>query len=213
MMALYFDLDGTLTHHTSTFEETFERARREVGVSDHDGLHDEYVSSFLDYFGECHPKPYRAALDDLCDEFRLDTDGETFASTLIEAELSHTEVTDGTHDLLASLADDPDRELGVLTNGAGHVQRAKLETNGLDSHFDAVVVSCEVGVAKPDPEIFEIAKRELSGEKFAFVADDIERDVLPAQRVGFTGVWLSERVDSRADNCIEELSDVQTRLV
>ncbi|SIQ94139.1 putative hydrolase of the HAD superfamily [Haladaptatus litoreus] len=212
MTALYFDLDGTLVHHEISFEEMFERARHEANVSDHDGLHDEYVTSFLDYFGECHPEPYRAALDDLCNDFSLDTDGETFADALIEVELSHTDLVDGAHELLASFADDPDHELGILTNGAGHVQRAKLETHGLDSYFDAVVVSCEVGVGKPESGIFEVAKEKLSGDGFVFVADDVERDVLPAQRAGFTGVLLSESVDSRADNCVEELSAVRTLL-
>lgn len=206
MTALYFDLDGTVAHHTIPFEEIFECARRKVNVPEHDGLHDVYVASFFDYFGDCHPKPYRAALDDLCDYFGLDTDGETFADALIEMELEHTEVTDGVHELLASLAND--HALGILTNGAGHVQRAKLERHGLDSYFDATVVSCTVGVGKPEPGIFEIAENKLSGDELVFVADDLERDVLPAQRAGFTGVWLSESMDSRADICIEEISDV-----
>ncbi|WP_049971120.1 HAD family hydrolase [Haladaptatus cibarius] len=212
MTALYFDLDGTLIHHAISFEEMFERARREVGVSDHDGLHDEYVAFFLDYFGDCHPEPYRTALADLCHDFSLDTNGETFADALIEVELSYTELADGAHELLASLADDPNRKLGVVTNGAGHVQRAKLERHDLDSYFDAVVVSCEVGVGKPESGIFEVAKEELSDDGFVFVADDVERDVLPAQRAGFTGVLLSESLDSRPDHRVEELSAVRTLL-
>ncbi|WP_435152959.1 HAD family hydrolase [Haladaptatus sp. DFWS20] len=208
MTALYFDLDGTVAHHTISFETMFERARREVNVPDYDGLHNTYVSSFLDYFGNCHSKPYRAALDDLCDEFDIDIDGETFAAALIETELEHTEVTDGVHELLASLAND--HVLGILTNGAEHVQRAKLERHDLDSYFDATVVSCAVGVGKPEQGIFEIARDELSGDEFVFVADDLERDVLPAQRAGFTGVLLSESVDSRAEICIEALSDVRS---
>ncbi len=210
MTAIYFDLDGTLVHHAISFEEMFERARRKLDVLDHDDLYDRYQAIFLDYFADCHSEPYRAAMNGLRTEFDLATDGETFAEALVEVELAHTEVATGTRELLQTLADD--HVLGVLTNGAGRVQRTKLETHGLDRYFDAVVASCEVGVGKPDAEIFETATEKLSGSKFAFVADDLERDVLPAQQAGFTGVFLSESTDSRADVCIADLSDVRNVL-
>jgi phosphoglycolate phosphatase-like HAD superfamily hydrolase len=39
----------------------------------------------------------------------------------------------------------------VITNGPGDTQRHKLAATGIDQHFDAIVISGEVGVAKPDP--------------------------------------------------------------
>jgi HAD superfamily hydrolase (TIGR01549 family) len=210
MSVCYFDLDGTLVRHTASFEEMFTAAREELGISDHDGLHEEYVTAFLAYFSACHDKPYRAAMSDICAEFDLPTDGETLADARIEAELERTETVAGAHELLADL--EPDHTLGVLTNGVGRVQREKLRRHGLSDYFDAEIVSCEVGTSKPDAEIFELARRELPGEEHVFVADDLERDVLPAQAVGFTGVWLSSGADSRADVCIESLSEVRPAL-
>ena len=46
------------------------------------------------------------------------------------------------------------RWLAVVTNGARDLQRDKLQTTGLEDHFDAIAVSGELGVAKPDPTIF-----------------------------------------------------------
>ena len=46
------------------------------------------------------------------------------------------------------------RWLVVVTNGARNLQRDKLQTTGLEDHFDAIAVSGELGVAKPDPTIF-----------------------------------------------------------
>ncbi|WP_458187384.1 HAD family hydrolase [Haladaptatus sp. NG-WS-4] len=138
----------------------FERARRKSNVPDHDGLHERYVTTFLEYFSNCHPEPYRAAMADLCTEFSLSTDGDTFAEVLVESELSNVEVTDSVHDLLDDLS--ADHELGVLTNGAGHVQRAKLDICGLETYSDTVVASCEVGARRPESEIFARAKDKLS---------------------------------------------------
>ncbi|WP_423745423.1 HAD family hydrolase (plasmid) [Haladaptatus sp. SPP-AMP-3] len=210
MVTCYFDLDGTLVRHTASFEEMFVAAREGLGIPDRDRLHDSYVTAFLDYFSACNDEPYRAAMSDICAEFDLPTDSETFADARIEAELERTELVSGVHELLTDL--ETDHTLGVLTNGVGRVQREKLRRHGLFEYFDAEIISCEVGVSKPDAEIFELARRELPGEEYAFVADDLERDVLPAQAVGFTGVWISETDGSRADASIDALSEVRPAL-
>ena len=41
--------------------------------------------------------------------------------------------------------------LGLLTNGAASLQREKIEASGLGMHFDAAVVSGEIGTGKPAP--------------------------------------------------------------
>jgi HAD superfamily hydrolase (TIGR01549 family) len=51
--------------------------------------------------------------------------------------------------------------LALVTNGPGDTQRHKLSATRIDRRFDAIVTSGEVGVAKPDPRIFEIAARLL----------------------------------------------------
>jgi putative hydrolase of the HAD superfamily len=52
-------------------------------------------------------------------------------------------------------------KLGVITNGQGPVQRRKLAALALDREFDAVLVSGEEGVRKPDAEIFRRALAHL----------------------------------------------------
>ena len=47
--------------------------------------------------------------------------------------------------------------LGLITNNEPVHQRGKLAQVGLSDGFDVVVISGEVGVAKPDPAIFEYA--------------------------------------------------------
>ena len=83
--------------------------------------------------------------------------------------------------------------LAVLTNGAPAHQREKLHGSGLATYFEAVVVSGEVGVGKPDPRIFAAALAALAVAPSAtvMVGDSIERDIVGAQAAGLRAVWLN----------------------
>jgi putative hydrolase of the HAD superfamily len=49
----------------------------------------------------------------------------------------------------------------VLVSNCGYSTRPMLAAKGLLDLADAAVLSCEVGTAKPDPEIYQIALRSL----------------------------------------------------
>jgi FMN phosphatase YigB (HAD superfamily) len=53
--------------------------------------------------------------------------------------------------------------LALVTNGIPEVQRPRIGRSGLDRIFPVVVVSGEVGAAKPAPEIFDRALRLMGG--------------------------------------------------
>jgi putative hydrolase of the HAD superfamily len=86
--------------------------------------------------------------------------------------------------------------VGVLTNGPSEFQRRKLETSGLGPELDAIAISGELGVAKPDREAFERALALLgtSAEETAMVGDSLENDVAGALEAGFAAtVWMPGR--------------------
>jgi 2-haloalkanoic acid dehalogenase type II len=85
--------------------------------------------------------------------------------------------------------------LALVTNGASDTQRESLRTLGIEQTFDSVAISGELGVAKPDPAIFQIALRELAAEpdQTWHVGDDPVTDVAGAQAAGLTAVWLNRR--------------------
>jgi putative hydrolase of the HAD superfamily len=83
--------------------------------------------------------------------------------------------------------------LALLSNG-GPGQRAKLAAAKLDpARFAAVVISSEVGLAKPDARIFALALAKLGvpGEQVAMVGDSPELDVAGAHAAGLRSVWLA----------------------
>jgi len=72
------------------------------------------------------------------------------------------------------------------------MQRRKLEEHGLDDLADAVVISNEVGVRKPNPQIFETAKERLPAESYLYVGDTFEEDIAPAREAGFETVYIGD---------------------
>lgn len=83
--------------------------------------------------------------------------------------------------------------LGLITNGAAKNQRARIEPLGLDAYFEAIAVSGELGVRKPDPAIFDhvLGRLGVSASAAVHVGDDIEADVGGAKAAGMAAVWVS----------------------
>lgn len=83
--------------------------------------------------------------------------------------------------------------LALVTNGASDTQRTSLRILRIDKHFDALAISGEIGVAKPDVAIFRSALRELGieAEQVWHVGDDPQTDIAGAHAAGLTAVWLN----------------------
>lgn len=80
----------------------------------------------------------------------------------------------------------------VVTNGPSALQRAKLAAVGLSDGFDAVIVSAEVGVQKPEAAIFASALDALGvpAEAALHIGDSQAADVAGARAAGLTAVWI-----------------------
>jgi putative hydrolase of the HAD superfamily len=82
--------------------------------------------------------------------------------------------------------------LALVTNGGSETQRKKLHAAGLEQSFDAIIVSAEHEVDKPDPAIFALALDALGQPARAlFVGDDPEADVQGARAAGLFTCWIS----------------------
>ncbi len=84
--------------------------------------------------------------------------------------------------------------LGVISNWDSRLSHT-LTAIGLAKHFDFVLVSAEVGAAKPDRKIFDEALR-LSGvrpEQACHVGDEPETDILGARNVGIDAILVDRK--------------------
>lgn len=82
--------------------------------------------------------------------------------------------------------------LGLVTNGAAQVQRAKVERFRLARFFDHVQIEGEFGAGKPDRVVFEHAVRVLEGrpEETLMVGDNFECDVMGPLDAGLHAAWI-----------------------
>jgi putative hydrolase of the HAD superfamily len=82
-------------------------------------------------------------------------------------------------------------KLGVITNGGTERQGRKLDSLGISSWFDVILISETEGVRKPDAEIFHraLARCEVKASEAIFVGDHPDTDIGGALRAGLRAVW------------------------
>ena len=90
----------------------------------------------------------------------------------------------GTMELLDYLK--PKYHLHLITNGFQEVQHTKLSGSGMEPYFDTLTVSEEVGVKKPNPEIFHYAlrKAQAKAEESLMIGDEMAVDIDGARMAG-----------------------------
>lgn len=83
--------------------------------------------------------------------------------------------------------------LGLITNGLKEVQRPRLAATDLEKHFEFIVISDEIGVAKPQAAFFDYAYAHMGGadkSRVLVVGDNPNADVRGALNYGFDACWL-----------------------
>lgn len=92
-------------------------------------------------------------------------------------------------------------KLGVISNWDERL-RPLLSALHLARHFDAILVSAEEGIQKPDPAIFRAAARRLgvSPSEAAHVGDSSGEDVAGARAAGMQAVLVNRDPDRDGDH-------------
>lgn len=98
----------------------------------------------------------------------------------------------GAGELLQALAGKV--RMGLVTNGFTALQTVRLQRVGLEHLFDPVVISEQVGVAKPDARIFEHAFAGMGDPPRAqvlMVGDNPHSDILGGLNAGIDTCWVN----------------------
>jgi putative hydrolase of the HAD superfamily len=99
--------------------------------------------------------------------------------------------------------------VGVVSNNLLAEQREKITVCGLDAFVDALVVSEEAGVAKPDPAIFTLALDRLRcrADEAVMIGDSWSADIAGARAAGIRAIWFnrSGAAPPEIDRSIAEL--------
>jgi HAD superfamily hydrolase (TIGR01549 family) len=145
---------------------------------------DEYVADVVSK-GGCDPA------GGLGQRFRRATEAEIAATTTYP-------------DALPALKDLKARgyKLGLLSN-LPSPHREPINRLGLRPYFDALVLSCEEGLVKPETEIFQRACQRLAvpADRSLMVGDSVILDMQGARKAGLWAIWLNrpeEKLYARA---------------
>ena len=183
LRAVSFDWNNTLVRFTWDDERVVLAHRAALGRDD-----PAFTARWREtMFGDHGYRPYAELLGEL---------GVENPDAFIDAE---HEVWRPAHEVLASAQAllESLRALGLRTAivanswpDPGRVLRADAEHFGLAAHLDAMVFSEEVGLRKPDPELYLRCCRQLGVEpsEAMHVGDSLEGDVGGARAAGMTTV-------------------------
>jgi len=84
-------------------------------------------------------------------------------------------------------------KLAIVTNGFTALQQIRLQRTGLHEMFDALVISEQVGVPKPDAKIFAYTLAQLGNpepQRVLMVGDTPESDILGGMNAGLKTCWI-----------------------
>lgn len=82
--------------------------------------------------------------------------------------------------------------LGIISNGDLAQQNLKLEKMKIKSYFEIIITAGEVGISKPNVEMFKIAasKANVQLRHCYYVGDDLNTDILPCKKVNMKGILI-----------------------
>lgn len=113
---------------------------------------------------------------------------------------------------------------GLITDGNGQVQHAKIQALRLDKRMDAVLVSSDLGLTKPDREVYEYCIRKIgcNPEETVYIGDNPLKDFIGAREIGMKtvriirpeGMYMKETAETgyEADVTVKLLTELEKRV-
>ena len=231
LKAIFFDLDETLLDTSGcrppAVEASFRVAVQKYPQLDFEAwraaseevkreMHDLWLNSPNSGAELLHEGSYRILQ-------KLGIDDREFARHVSQAYyrtwVSHLKLFPEVRDVLAALRGR--FRLGIISNGPSDLQRYKLKLFELEREFDPIVISGEVGVAKPNGGIFRRALElaEVLPSEALYVGDSPTYDIAGAKGAGIMIAWVNrnglptENLEMKPDAVVRDLEELLCRLV
>jgi len=194
---LLFDADNTLWDFSAAEASALERTLRSRDIDWSDEVLGQYRiinhRAWADYENGYLPKEQLRTVrfKRLLDHYRLDHPAEELSFDYRTYLAASTHMLAGARELLEALRGK--YRMGLITNGLKEVQRPRLANTGLGEYFEFIVISDEIGVAKPHAGFFDHAYKRMDGadkSSVLVIGDNPNADVKGALKYGFDACWL-----------------------
>jgi putative hydrolase of the HAD superfamily len=207
-----FDLDGTLLDRDESVKQFIAVQYDRLNAHLNHISNVDYAARFIEL--DCHGHVWKDKVyQDLVTEFKITS--ITWQALLHDYETQfqfHCVPFIGLVEMLDTLQQKGYR-LGIITNGRGEFQAKAISVLGIQSYFDAILISEIEQVRKPETEIFNRAITRLGGlaQDSVFVGDNPEADILGAKSANLRTIWKRSplwREAAGSDATIDELREI-----
>lgn len=192
------DLDHTLFDTDASEDAAFAQTLLAAGIDEPDCYREAYRRINLELWA-CVERGELAAsrlrdlrFERLVAEHGLAADPGKMADDFVAGLAANGELFAGALEVLEVLSGYA--RLALVSNGLAEVQRARIERVGIGAYFRAIVISAEVGVAKPAPGIFDIAFAALDSparQTAVMVGDNLASDIRGGRDYGISTCWYN----------------------
>ena len=194
---ILFDADNTLWDFSAAEASALERTLRKRDIDFSEEVLATYREinhrAWADYEAGTLPKGQLRSIrfKRLLEHYREEHPAEELSFDYRTYLGESTHMLEGAVELLESLRGK--FRMGLITNGLKEVQRPRLAATGIGEYFEFIVISDEIGVAKPQAAFFDHAYARMDDadkRRVLVVGDNPNADVGGALAYGFDACWL-----------------------
>ena len=123
---------------------------------------------------------------------RQDVDPQALAEDYGANLGSHADLLPGAEEFIRALHGKI--KIALVSNGVSAIQRGRLALCPLTPMFDAIVISEEAGVSKPDPRLLQLAMEQLGctdPRQAVMMGDSLTADIPAAVNAGVDSIYFS----------------------
>ena len=185
---IFFDIGSTLVDESAVYENRIKEITQGNNIDKN-----EFVAKVIEC-AQTSPKPIVSAAEDY---------GVKVPAWRHDLEVLYPD----TKELLQRLSQK--YKIGIIANQDFGTEQRLTDFN-VHQYINLVIASAEEGVAKPDLRIFQIAlaRADCKPEEAVMVGDRIDNDIIPANKIGMTTMWIKQGFGSYAEpKTVEEQSD------
>lgn len=221
---VFFDLDDTLwafsENSRDTFEEVYMKYNFDAYFDSFEHYYDLYQKRNLELWEEyAEGKVNKEELNEQRFYYPLQTVGvedkelsKRFSDDFFAIVPTKEKLMPYAKEILDYLQ--PNYNLYIISNGFRELQSLKMKASGIDHYFKKIVLSEDIGVMKPYPEIFHFALSATQSElrESIMIGDNWKADITGAKGVGMDQVYYNveekEEFPFKATHVIDGLEDV-----
>ena len=195
---LIFDADGTLFDFHLAETTALKLTTRKHGIDYSPRLHEVYNAISAELWGQFEVGETSLLrlrverFERLFAELGIDLEAEPFNVEFMKDLGQQTQLLPGAEAVVSSLSSR--FRLLLATNGIAVVQRARFSSSSIRRYFEDVLISDEIGVAKPQAEFMEEAFSRMGHppkSDVLMIGDSLSSDIAGGANFGIDTCWFN----------------------